>query len=88
MRYIDFLVLFAHTQCKSHLVFDYQLSLLKPSNGSANFLKFIATYTKLILDNLVINSLLLHNERILSIGIKVKSFALETTHILCGKNDA
>ena len=55
MCYIDFLILFAHTESKCHLILDYQFSFLKPGNSGANFLKFVTTYAEKVFDNLVID---------------------------------
>ena len=87
MCYIDFLILFAHAESKCHLILDYQFSFLKPGNSGANFLKFVTTYAEKVFDNLVVDSLLFHNKRILSISLEIKAFAFKATHILCGKDD-
>ena len=87
MRNINFLILIPHAKCKSHLVFNDQFTFLKPGYCSSDFLEFLTTHTKQVLDNLIIYSLLFHNQRVLSIGIKVKTFGLKTAHILSSKDN-
>ena len=88
MCHIYFLIFLTHTQGKSHLVFDYQFAFLKPGYSCAYLLQFLTTDTVQVFNNLVVDSLLFHYEWILGIGIEVKPLALETAHVLGGKDNA
>ena len=62
MCHVDFLILAAHAQREGHLVFDYQLPLLKPCYGGTDFLEFLTAYAEKVFDYLVVDCLLLHDQ--------------------------
>ena len=68
-------------------IFDNKLSLLERGNLAFDFLEVATRYTEEVFDNAISNALLLHNERILGVGVEVKVLALELVHILCSEND-
>lgn len=76
MRYINFLILASHSE-GSHLVFDNQFTLLEPSNSCAYIMEFLTTHSEQVFDYLVIDCLLLHNQRVLCIYIEIKSLHLD-----------
>ena len=88
MRYVDFLILVTHAEGKRHLVFDNQLSFLKPGDSGADVLQFAAAHAVEVTDHSVVDGLLLHNQGVLSVGVKIEVFALETCHILGCQNNA
>ena len=53
-------------------ILGYQFTLLQASNILLQLLQSHATHTKQILQHSIILLLLLHNERILGIGIEIK----------------
>lgn len=87
MSYFDFLVGFAGDAegCES-CIFDDKLALLERGNLAFDFLKVATRHSEQVFDNAVGNTLLLHNERILGVGVEVKVLALELVHILRSEN--
>lgn len=83
-----FIHLVRQSQFRQGVVLDNQFSLLQPGNGLFYFLIIAPRHSKKVFYHAVGNGLLLHDERILRIGIEIKILALETVHILRGKNNA
>ena len=83
-----FIHLVRQSQFRQGIVLDNQLPLLQPGNGLFYFLIIAPRHSKKVFYHAVGNGLLLHDERILRIGIEIKILALETVHILRGKNNA
>lgn len=88
MCYVYFLVLATHAEGEGHLVFDDKFAFLEAGNGGADFLEFRAANSEKVFDDLIVNGLLLHDERVLSISVEVEALILEVAHILSGKNNA
>lgn len=86
------LYLFIHhvrqSQFRQGIVLDNQFSLLQTGYGLFYFLIIAPRHSKKVFYHAVGNGLLLHDERILRISIEIKILALETVHILRGKNNA
>lgn len=87
MHDIDLLIFLAHAKCECHLVFDNQFAFLESGYGSSHFLQFLTAYAIKVFDNLIVNGLLLYYKWILGVGIEIKPFTFEATHILSGEND-
>ena len=89
MRHFYFLIrLTAQTKGSHRMIFDNQLTLLQTSYRRLDFLEIFTRHSKEILDDTVRNRLLLHDERILRIGIEIEELTLVTVHVLSGKYDA
>lgn len=87
MCYVDFLVLAAYAEGEGHLVFDDKFALLQTGNSGADLLEFLTADAEKVLYDLIVDGLLLHDKRILGVGVEVKALILEVRHILRGEND-
>ena len=78
------------TQAKGsyRVVLDNQLTFLQARYRRLNLLEVLARNTEEILDDAIGYRLLLHNERILGVGIEVEELTLEAIHVLRGEDDA
>lgn len=88
MGYFNFLVGFAgDAEGRERSIFDDKLALLERGNLAFDFLEVATRHTEQVFDNTVGDALLLHNKRILGVGVEVEVLALELVHILRSEND-
>lgn len=89
MRNLYLLVVFAGNAEQGHsIILDYEFTFLERGNLSLYIIEVLACHTEDVLNHGVIYALLLHDERVLGIGIEIKMLALETVHILSRQDDA
>ena len=70
------------------MVFQDHLALLQTRYSLFQLLELVAVHAEQVFQHAVGYGLLLHNERILRIGVEVEIVALEVGHILGGEYDA
>ena len=89
MRHLYFLIRFTTQTKGSHrMILDNQLAFLQTSYRRLDFLEIFTRHSKEILDDTVRNRLLLHNERILRIGIEIEERRIQAEQEAAAKAEA
>lgn len=88
MPHPNLFVFFAHAEGDGGGVFDDEFAKLEAGYGLLYFVEFLAWYAEEVSDDAVVDGLLLHDQRVLGVGIEIEMFAFEAVHVLGGKDDA
>ena len=88
MHHLYLLPFIPDAQYRGGAVLDNQLAFLQGGDGGFQVVEFFARHAEQVADYAVGDALLLHNQRILRVGVEVERLALEIVHVLCGQDDA